>query len=247
MSTSILVITLIVVVLVGGGVFWVVKKRKSQVGSDNEPDYIDESTFSIVGKTTIVFIFTILIVNFLVGALIGVCDEEFERFSFNFVKSMFVMGFSASLNFVLVLILSLIITWIYGRNSDKKKTKSVWLYICFFIALAMVCNIVNLTGGLTSSPFTSLYAGMITTTILVYNKVKALVFTGALIVVSLIINLILQRLGQHGEWNTDCNTYQFTYLAVTSIVIISLGWVEFRRGKRMGYNGYVKNVEQEKK
>lgn len=179
-------------------------------------DRVNEKTYVIIGISTLLLILLILIVQFVV---IDVLDSVFVNEEFVFHRAAF-----WSLGVVLIFFILWVFTFSGFRN---KKLKPGHLYVLFFLVATIIFTFINYTGGLTNSPFTSMYAGLMTLTFLIYEKSRAVFFSFGVVVFFLLLNIYLQIIEAVNLIDTSKIVYKCIYGTIVILLFIVLTGVDY--------------------
>ena len=119
------------------------------------------------------------------------------------------------------------------KEPDNKKFRQV-LFGYFLLILFFVFCLVNSTGGITSSPFVSLYPAIITITIITSDKTSTVFAVMVLISLAVILSFIFQWVGwvtqkQLLVTKSDEILYYIEYAFVLLVTIIGIGIADFKR------------------
>lgn len=180
---------------------------------------LSKKTYAILGLASLVIVVLGLLVKFLFLGFLEIDSgngDKGNREAHELVFLIFGIGF-----------LVYIITLFIFNVLPNKVVKSTNLYILFTIVAVVIFSIINLTGGLTNSPFTSLYGALMTLTLLIYEHRKAVFFSASVIIVFIAINVTLQNMNMVNTIDTGTSIYRVLYGIITGLLLIFIGTVDY--------------------
>lgn len=175
-------------------------------------------------KTALVIsiaLFIAIIIAFIFAVLYTMDIPESERvfknsiyLKFFFITAAFFCCFSYIIS---ITTLSFSVGW-----SNK------WLYFLSLLGISSIFCLVNASGGLTSSPFITLYSTLLTITIIVKRNFNAFLIQCIIVIFFITLHGILEQNGLPTKTTIE-NTpkYKFQYGAIVSVSFILVGLSDY--------------------